>query len=371
MKNRFRAFTALMLAAVLLVTALPVSFPASAATTTVVQPLTVQITTDKSSYGTTSIAVITVTVKNTGLYTLSTVTAESIFPSTAMIFGTNKLIVKAASLAPNAAIKTSFSVCLNPSKVSIDAASKTTLTDKINLKKKSIPKTAAGTGVAKFIPDAFSFKFDTAKKITFGKISVAQTVRVSYKYNTAGSIQGTVVNALTGAKIAGANIDTFRTTDSTVTTDKKTHTVTDANGNFKIILVAGTYNVTAKVLGYVSLMQYSVTVTANNASILPKYKLVPGVITTQGKAGGIVTNAGNGAVIAGVTVKFRMGWDNKINTYLKSTTTGAKGKYTADLALGNYTAEFSKVGYVTGYLNIYSLDSAIPPLFNIKLKPSI
>jgi hypothetical protein len=370
MKNGFRAFAAILLTLVLLVTALPVSFPASAATTAVVQPLSVQIATDKTGYGTTAVAVITVTVKNTGLYTLSTVTAESIFPSTAMIFGTNKLIVKAASLAPNAVIKTSFSVCLNPSKVSIDAASKKTLTDKINLKKISIPKTAAGSGVAKFIPDAFSFKFDTAKKLTFGKISITQTDRVSYKYDTAGSIQGTVVNALTGAKIAGANIDTFRTTDSTVTTDKKTHTVTDANGNFKIILVAGTYNVTAKVLGYVSLMQYSVTVTANNASILPKYKLVPGVITTQGKVGGIVTDAVKGAVLEGVTVKFRMGWNEKAGYYFTGTT-GADGKYSANLALGNYTAEFSKVGYVTGYLNIYSLDSAIPPLFNIKLKPSI
>jgi len=368
MKNRFSACAAILLAAVLLVTALPVSFPASAATTTVVQPLTVQITTDKSSYGTTSIAVITVTVKNTGLYTLSTVTAESIFTNTAMIFGTDKLIVKAASLAPNAAIKTSFSVCLNPAKVSIDAASKTALTKIINKKKISIPKTAAGSGVAKFIPDAFSFKFDTAKKLTFGKISVTQTVRVSYKYDTAGSIQGTVVNALTGAKIAGAVVGTFRTTESTVTTDKKTHTVTDTNGAFKLILIAGTYTVTVSNTGYVSLPQYSVTVTANKANILPKYKLVPGALTTQGKVGGTVTNSVTGTVIDGVTIKFYMGWSKKTGYYFTGTT-GADGKYSANLALGNYTAVFSKVGYVTGYLNIYSLDSAIPPSFNIKLKP--
>ena len=64
-------------------------------------------------------------------------------------------------------------------------------------------------------------------------------------------------------------------------------------------------------------------------------------------------------------------WQDKKTGYYFAGTTGADGKYTTNLALGNYTAVFSKDGYVTGTLNLYSLDSAIPPSFNIKLKPSI
>ncbi|MCH5279628.1 MAG: hypothetical protein J1E60_07570 [Christensenellaceae bacterium] len=76
---------------------------------------------------------------------------------------------------------------------------------------------------------------------------------------------------------------------------------------------------------------------------------------------GTVSNALTGDALDGITVRFRTGWNNTLGQLAVDasgnqaiTTTDAYGMYTINMGACCYTAEFSKDGFVTGYVNVIS-----------------
>ena len=75
---------------------------------------------------------------------------------------------------------------------------------------------------------------------------------------------------------------------------------------------------------------------------------------------GQVSDAMNGLGVSDAQVKFRNGWNNTSGEYIsnlfgdKTTTTDNNGNYSMGLSVGAYTAEISKDGYITAYVNIVS-----------------
>lgn len=76
---------------------------------------------------------------------------------------------------------------------------------------------------------------------------------------------------------------------------------------------------------------------------------------------GHVSNAMNGKDVEGATIKFRRGWNTTTGDYLstifgvKEAKTNNSGEYSERLSVGAYTAEISKEGFVTAYVNIVAL----------------
>ena len=154
----------------------------------------------------------------------------------------------------------------------------------------------------------------------------------------------------------------------------------DHDGNFELVLAAGTYHIGIFADNYQPFAYANVTVTDNEIKYLDPAVLVH---KTEGSASaelsGYAINALTGSNISGVTVKLRTGWDRKTGALAKVygtdtdavTTTNSYGYYSLEMEEGTYTAEFSKEGFVTGYTNVVcfegnstSQDGSMTPVLN-------
>lgn len=136
----------------------------------------------------------------------------------------------------------------------------------------------------------------------------------------------------------------------------------DASGNFKITVTEGTHDIIVKAQGYKPCKRTGITVKKGETTYLENTILLEDLsgASSMAQAGGTVTNAVSGEPVEGVTLKFRSDWDHKSGSYEKNTqgedlviSTDASGKYyTAELQYGYYTAEVTKSGYATQYVNI-------------------
>ena len=138
-------------------------------------------------------------------------------------------------------------------------------------------------------------------------------------------------------------------------------TVTDEYGNFELILEAGKYYINVYQEGYIPFVVCDVVVAQDETNYLDNILLLIDhgdevVSTVQGT----VKNALNGDGISGATVKLRPGWDNRNGELAHNgenegeaiATSDQNGKYVLRVKEGGYTAEVSKEGYVTGYVNV-------------------
>lgn len=130
---------------------------------------------------------------------------------------------------------------------------------------------------------------------------------------------------------------------------------TDSAGKFLYSLKEGTYNIRIEKEGFITLDVFDVVVTAEQTVYLEK-SLIIADIPGDGNITGQVYNALTGEKVSGVVVNFRRGWNKKtgatVSTGESPAQTDSAGSYQVVLPYGNYTAEFIKDGYVTGYVNV-------------------
>lgn len=174
-------------------------------------------------------------------------------------------------------------------------------------------------------------------------------------------VLGHVRDAQNGTSLENVAITAYRvSTHDGNLSDYAASATTDSDGNFELILEAGTYNVGIFAEGYQPFAYANLVVEAGDEPIYLDTAVLVDESEDRATMSGYAINALTGSNISGVTVKFRPGWDRKVGALAKIydtdtdavTTTNSDGRYTVDLMEGNYTAEFSKEGFVTGYANV-------------------
>lgn len=192
-------------------------------------------------------------------------------------------------------------------------------------------------------------------------------------------LQGRVSDSQTGDYIATASISAYRvSTHDGNLSEYAASTNTDENGDFELILQAGTYHVAISADGYKPFAYADVVVTEEEVKYLDIAMLVEESDNST-ELSGYAINALTGDNISDVTVKLRPGWNRKTGALAKIygtdtdavTTTNSYGCYSLEMEEGTYTAEFSKEGFVTGYANVVcfegnstSQDGSMTPVLN-------
>lgn len=131
-------------------------------------------------------------------------------------------------------------------------------------------------------------------------------------------------------------------------------TVSDSQGNYELILKEGIYAIEYSLLGYLSTARRTVVVKAGEVTYLDPVYMIPTTSLGISSISGTVRNALTGSAIDGMTVKLREGWNNTSGPYIGIETISSNGGRfeIPTISAGGYTAEFSKSGFVTNYMNI-------------------
>lgn len=169
-------------------------------------------------------------------------------------------------------------------------------------------------------------------------------------YTNGGIIKGTVANADDRTQyISDAKIEIYNSEDLSLV---KT-TTTDSNGQYNVSVPGGTYVVAISAEGYIPFESLE-TVMNKQEIYLETYLLVEGTEGTSetGIVGGNITDSVTGANVSDVKISIRKGWNKLTGDIITSTQTDSNGSYKCELALGNYTVQMEKDGYVTNHINI-------------------
>jgi RHS repeat-associated protein len=160
-------------------------------------------------------------------------------------------------------------------------------------------------------------------------------VRVALAVTAAlGSITGTVVDAQTGAPLAGAAVRITGTANATAT---------DGAGIFNLTAPAGLYTLTAALAGYLPAATTPFTLAAGGSFAAGMIRLqpAPGLIT------GTVVDAATSTPLAGATVSLAENGD--------STVTDTAGAFSLSERAGTYTVTVAQAGYPTYTLPPFAL----------------
>ena len=155
----------------------------------------------------------------------------------------------------------------------------------------------------------------------------------------------------------------------------------DSKGDFVTVLPQGVYDITVYKQGYLPFCIQDVTINPDQTTYLgtvtiTKWSHPYPVNGTSVK--GVVENAITGTAESGVSVKFRKGWNNVSGIYAtdiygttRAATSDYTGEFSCNLAVGMYTAELTKDGFVTGYYNVVSTDNSgtIPNKYTMVISP--
>ncbi|TMU87402.1 hypothetical protein FGG79_04555 [Bacillus sp. BHET2] len=165
-----------------------------------------------------------------------------------------------------------------------------------------------------------------------------------------GSIQGTIIDAITQNPIASAEVTVVDGQGFVVTT-----AITDASGGFTVNgLTPNSYNVTAMANGYQSNTIGAVVLSGNTTPIIIELEQNPGQIT------GIVT-----PVVPGTLVRLY----NANGVFNSSVIADANGAFTFDnLAPGNYSVTASANDYITATTGVQVVANQSSPV-SLSMQP--
>ena len=179
-------------------------------------------------------------------------------------------------------------------------------------------------------------------------------------------VLGHVYDAKEGSVLKDVSVSAYCTsasdddTSAFVTSDQS-----DDEGGFTLVLAPGSYVISLYKEGYQQFAYADVTVSESETKYLDLAMMVMHS-SNSAELDGSVINAITGSNVSGVTVKVRPGWNCQTGSLAQVfgedrdavTVTNSSGHYSIDLEAGTYTVEFSKEGFVTGYVNAYCIEGA-------------
>lgn len=176
-----------------------------------------------------------------------------------------------------------------------------------------------------------------------------------------GIVMGQVFESENSWWLSGASIAAYRVSSHDGNLSGfAASTSTDLTGGYALALEAGQYYLNIYADGYLPFAIADVTVTNDRTTYIENVYLIPETEDSFDVTG-TVRNALTGDALDGVMVRFRTGWNNTSGELAVDasgnqaiTTTDAYGMYTINMGACCYTAEFSKDGFVTGYVNVIS-----------------
>ena len=166
----------------------------------------------------------------------------------------------------------------------------------------------------------------------------------------AQAVTGTVVDPTSSAPIAGANVSAYVQLSNLVRTQAIEPPVatatTDSSGNYSLsgLDAAETYYVRVEAANYEAFTYYDVQPDASSVTTLEQARTIPSNLAGQTTTvSGKVVNASTNEGLPGMTIKLRVGVNNRTGTQtIATSTTGANGEYEfTSLAAGSYTAEIN------------------------------
>lgn len=176
-----------------------------------------------------------------------------------------------------------------------------------------------------------------------------------------GSLRGKVADCTTGISIENAYV----TATASGANNSADYIATDYFGNFNLPLEKGTYDLMIQANGYLRCDINNIRVENNATTYLENTILLEqkdeDVATF---ISGQVVNAVTGEAVENATILFRKNYNQVKGDYVKGSggsnlvlVSDADGNYYSDdLAYGYYTAEVSKDGFATQYVNVVASD---------------
>lgn len=160
-----------------------------------------------------------------------------------------------------------------------------------------------------------------------------------------GAAVGRVVKQANEAEfINGALIAAYTSTGNYVGS-----AMTDASGQFELMVPGGNYILIAYKDGYIPGVLRNITIENQQVNYIDWFKLVSdNGEGTQSTAQGTIYDAVNNAALPGVTLAFK----NVFTQAQTSTTTSSGGQYHITLPVGYYEVTLSKSGYVSASFNV-------------------
>jgi hypothetical protein len=176
-------------------------------------------------------------------------------------------------------------------------------------------------------------------------------------YDENGILTGKVVNASNKSQcIENAHVDIYK-----VSSDEETVTTvyTDVNGQYKVELPDGIYQIIISADGYIP-FECTYYVAKGQTVHVETFLMVEGSEDSDatGTIFGAIKNSVTGYYVQNVELIIRKGWANTAGDDIIATgKTSSSGQYNICLPIGNYTVLMRKEGYVTNYMNVAVTDS--------------
>lgn len=181
------------------------------------------------------------------------------------------------------------------------------------------------------------------------------------------NITGVVRQATDGAPMSGVAVTLYSGTTQVG------QTTTGADGSFAMAAWGGSsQKAVFSKSGYVSADYWGITPRNIGTTALETVRMVPSDPSSAGSVAGMISNAFNGTAVSGVSVRLRLGVNNRAGALTAySAVTVAGGTYSfASLPRGLYTAQLSRTGYTTTFFTIVCVGGQNNPDQNMSISPN-
>lgn len=206
------------------------------------------------------------------------------------------------------------------------------------------------------------------------KLCLEQVADYEYDENWPTGIIAGSVRSENDINIIGANIhiQAIRHSTGDYSLDRYAFNFeADEDGNFIYSLPQGTYDLLVYLDNcaqpYLPTTIKNIEIKPDETTYVPTIRLSKWTSRASGNVKGMVNDAITGQALDGVIARIRKGWNttegayvsNLTGTKVKQATTGTDGKFSISAAIGAYTVELVKAGYVTAYYNVLATEGNI------------